>query len=119
LSGRDGFEVLSPSRRASSAGFAIFVEVKYIFFTTPEDEIFFKSKRRKSEKKQMRKEVTGVTGRWTGRDLGTTGTFGQWQLLCTARGSRVCNRRVWSLAEPERLVTHPGNSACLRADRTR
>jgi hypothetical protein len=64
------------------------------FFTTPEAEIFSKSKRRKSEKKRRRKEVTGVTGRWTGRGLGTTGVSGQWQQVCAARGARVCNRRV-------------------------
>jgi hypothetical protein len=36
-----------------------------------------------------------------------------------ARGARVCNWCVRSLVEPERLVTHPENSASLRADRTR
>jgi hypothetical protein len=43
LSGRVGFEILSPSRRACSAGFSAFVEVKCIFSTTPEAENFSKS----------------------------------------------------------------------------
>jgi hypothetical protein len=55
----------------------------------------------------------------TGHGLSTTGAFGQWQQLCMARGARVCNRRVWSLAEPERPITHPENNACLKADRSR
>jgi hypothetical protein len=48
-----------------------------------------------------------------------TGASGQWQQLCVARGAKFCNRRVQSLAEPERPVTHPGNNTCLRADQTR
>jgi hypothetical protein len=36
LSGRVGFGTLSPSYLASSAGFGAFVEVKCIFFTSPE-----------------------------------------------------------------------------------
>jgi hypothetical protein len=77
--------------------------MKRLFFTTPE------------VKKQSQKEVTGVTG----HGISTTDASGQWQQLCAARGARVCNRRVWSLTESERLVTHLENSASLRADRTR
>jgi hypothetical protein len=98
---------------------AFFVEVKCLFSTTSEAEIFSSQRRRKSEKKQRQKEVTGVTGRWTGRGLGTTGASGQWQQLCAARDARVCNQRFRSLAKPKCSVTHPGNNACLRADRTR
>jgi hypothetical protein len=71
-------------------------------------------RRRKLEKKWRRKEVIGVTG----RGLGTTDASDQWQQLCAAQGARVCNWRVWSLVKPEHPVTHPGNSSCLRADRT-
>jgi hypothetical protein len=45
LSGREGL----------GAGFGAFREVKCLFFTAPET------------KKRRQKEVTGVTGRWTGR----------------------------------------------------
>jgi len=31
LRGREGFGILSPSRRACSAGFGVFVEMKYLF----------------------------------------------------------------------------------------
>jgi hypothetical protein len=67
------------------------MEVKCIFFTAPE------------AKKRRQKEITGVTG----SSLDATSTSGQWQQLCTAQGARVCNRCVWSLAEPERPVRHP------------
>jgi hypothetical protein len=107
LNGREGFRFLSPSRRACEAGFSAFVEVKHLFFTAPE------------VKKRRRKEVTGVIRCWTRRGLDVTGASGQWQQLCAARGARVCNWRVRSLVEPERPVKHPGNSACLIADRTR
>jgi hypothetical protein len=83
------------------------VEVKCLFSTAPK------------AKKRRRKEVNGVIGHWTRRGLGTTGASGQWQQLCVSQGTRVCNRRVWSLAEPERPVTHLENSASLRANRTR
>jgi hypothetical protein len=48
LRGREGFGFLS-------ARFGVFMEVKHLFSTTPE------------AKKQRRKKVTGVTGRWIGR----------------------------------------------------
>jgi hypothetical protein len=47
LRGREGFEFLSPSRRAYEVGFGTFVKVKCLFFTAPE------------AKKRRRKEVTG------------------------------------------------------------
>jgi hypothetical protein len=103
LNGREGFGFLSPSRRACEAGFGAFVEVKRLFSTTSE------------AKKRRRKEITSVTG----RGLGTTGTSGQWLQRCAAQGARACNRRVRSLAELERPITHLENSASLRADRTR
>jgi hypothetical protein len=96
-----------------------FVEMKCLFFTTPETEIFSKSKEKEVREKRRQKEATGVTGRWTGRGLDMTGASGQCQQLCVARGARVCNRRVQSLTEPKHPVTHLGNNACLRADRTR
>jgi hypothetical protein len=102
LSGREGFGFLFPSRQACEAGFGAFVKVKRQFSTVPE------------AKKRRRTEVTRITG----RGLDTTGASGQWQQLCAARGARVCNRRVRSLAESERPVTHPENSASLKANRT-
>ena len=36
MEGRDGFESLSPSRRASSVGFDVFLKIKCLFSTTPE-----------------------------------------------------------------------------------
>jgi hypothetical protein len=58
------------------------VEVKHLFSTAPE------------AKKRRRKEVTGVTERWTGRGLSTTGAFGQVAAAVRGAGARVCNRCI-------------------------
>jgi hypothetical protein len=50
LSGRDGFDS------------ALFVEVKHLFSTTPEVEIFSKSK-----EKEVRKEMEAKGGHWCDR----------------------------------------------------
>jgi hypothetical protein len=92
LSGREGFEFLSPSRRACEAGFSAFLEIKRLFSTAPE------------AKKWRRKEATGVIG----RGPSTTDAFGQFNAAVRRAGARVCNRRVRTLAGPERSVTHPG-----------
>jgi hypothetical protein len=97
----------SLSRQAFKVGFGIFVEVKCIFSTTPKAKIFSMSK-----EKEVGEETEAKGGHWCDQTL-------DWQLLCMAWGARVCNRRVQSLTEPERPVTHPENNTCLRADRTR
>jgi hypothetical protein len=102
LSGREGFGFLFPSRQACEARFGAFVKVKLLFSTVPE------------AKKWRRTEVTRITR----HGLNMTGVSGQWQQLCAARGAWVCNRRVRSLAESERPVTHPENSVSLKANRT-
>jgi hypothetical protein len=55
----------------------------------------------------------------TRRGLSMTDASGQFNAVVRRAGVRVCNRCVRSLAEPERPVTHPEDSACLSADRTR
>jgi hypothetical protein len=61
-----------------------------------------------------------MTGRWTGRGLGTIGASGQWQQLCAARGTRVCNRRVRSCtqrtARVSELIGRGGESGHVRPD---
>jgi hypothetical protein len=74
LSGRKGFEFLSPSRRACEAGFNAFWEMKRLFSTAPDT------------KKQRRTEVTEVIGRWNGRDLCLTGRVRSVLSVCACLG---------------------------------
>jgi hypothetical protein len=102
---------LGPSRWDS----VFFVEVKCIFSTTSEVKIFSKSK-----EKEVVEETEAKEDHWCDRTRSRHDRRNRLVAAAVrARDARVCNRRVRSLAEPERSVTHLGNSACLRVDRTR
>jgi hypothetical protein len=113
LSGRDGFGALSPSHRACKARFGVFVEVKRIFCTASE------------AKKRRLKEVTGVTGRWTGHWIGRDRRVRSVHpacrgSACTGASSRSWDRRVRSspseVAKDARSIGRSGASNHDRPD---
>jgi hypothetical protein len=103
LSGREGFEFLSPSRRACEAGFGAFVEVKRLFSTMP------------NAKKRRRKGVTWVTGRTTGRWI--EHGWRVWSAHPACRGS--AHRHVRSVMGPARPVKLQRSYETRKVDRTR
>jgi hypothetical protein len=111
LSGREGFGVLSPSRRACERGIqardsGVFEEMKCLFSITPEvrkggkspECLSLKNSNRTRSRVDLRVRLVQTAGRDT--------------------RVKVADRRVRSLAELKRLITHLVGSACLSADRT-
>jgi hypothetical protein len=98
LSGGEGFEVLSPSRRACERRIQVFSRKWNAYFP-------LRRRREKVAKVQSVSLWKTLTGRWTRR------------VRSVQRGTstRVCNRRIRSLTKPERPVGHPEEQSVARS----